>query len=158
MNLSHPHGYSVNDAIPKELCSISYITIDDATRRIVELGANTLLAKIDIKSAFRLIPVHPADRHWLAMEWNGSLLIDTCLPFGSRSARKLFNNLADLLHWILVDNGVSFLLHYLDDFFLTTGAPGSPECQQKSKYNHPGVSGSWYSPSHRKSIRSCNYT
>lgn len=129
VNLSHPSGYSVNDAIPKELCSISYVTIDDATKRIVELGTNTLLAKIDIKSAFRLIPVHPADRHWLAMEWKGSLLIDTCLPFGLRSAPKLFNNLADLLHWILVDNGVSFLLHYLDDF-LTTGAPGSPECQQ----------------------------
>ena len=56
------------------------------------------------------------------------LLIDTCLPFGLRSAPKLFNNMADLLHWILLNNGVTFLLHYLDDF-LTIGNPNSPECQ-----------------------------
>ena len=76
VNLSHPNNYNVNDAIPKELCSISYVTIDDA---IQNMGRNALLAKIDIKSAFQLIPVHPADRHWPAMEWNGMLLIDTCL-------------------------------------------------------------------------------
>ena len=113
MNLSHPRGYSVNDAIPKELCSISYVTIDDAIQKIVKLGPNTLLAKIDVKSAFRLMPVHPADRHWLAMEWDGKLLINTSLPFGLRSAPKLFNNMADLLHWILLDNGCHLFIALL---------------------------------------------
>ena len=80
-DLSHPKGYSVNDGIPKELCSMSYITTDDAVRKIVQLGPGSLLAKIDIKSAFRLIPVHPADRHLLAMLWRDSLYIDMCLPF-----------------------------------------------------------------------------
>ena len=83
-------------------CAPFHVTIDDAIQKIVELGPHALLAKIDIKSAFRLIPVHPADRHWLAMEWEGKILIDTCLPFGLRSAPKLFNNMADLLHWILI--------------------------------------------------------
>ena len=50
-------------------------------RQIIALGRGTLLAKIDIKSAFRLIPVHPSDRHLLAMEWQGFLYIDTCLPW-----------------------------------------------------------------------------
>ena len=67
---SHPKGYSVNDGIPKELCSMSYITTDDAVCKIEQLGPGSLLAKIDIKSAFRLIPV---DRHLLAMLWRGSL-------------------------------------------------------------------------------------
>ena len=98
VNLSHPSGHSVNDAIPTEPFSITYISIDDAIQKTVDLGLNALLAKIDIKSAFRLIPVHPADRHWLAMEWNGMLFIDTCFPFGLGSAPKLFNNMADLLH------------------------------------------------------------
>ena len=93
------------------------------------LGPGTLLAKIDIKSAFRLIPVHPADRHLLAMEWRGGIYIDTCLPFGLRSAPKLFNILADLLEWILCEQGVPYLLHYLDDY-LTMGPPNSPMCNQ----------------------------
>ena len=41
--LSHPKGYSVNDDIPKELCSMSYITTDDAVRKIVQLGPGSLL-------------------------------------------------------------------------------------------------------------------
>ena len=106
-----------------------YVTIDDAISKILELGPGALLAKIDIKSAFRPIPVHPADRHLLAMEWEGKVLIDTCLPFGLRSAPKLFNNMADLLAWILGVQGVSYFIHYLDDF-LTTGAPGSSEYQR----------------------------
>ena len=67
MDLSFPAGRSVNDGIPKELCSLRYITIDDAIDHILSMGPGTHLAKIDIKSAFRLIPVHVADRHLLGM-------------------------------------------------------------------------------------------
>ena len=74
-------------------------------------------------SAFRLIPVHPADRHLLAMEWKGAIYIDTFLLFGLRSAPKLFN-VSLLLH-----QGVSCILHYLDDY-LTMGPPGTQICQQ----------------------------
>ena len=122
VDLSHPAGRSVNDAIPKHLCSMSYISVDDTTEKIITLGPGALLAKIDVQSAFRLILVHPADCHLLAMEWRGSIYIDTCLPFGLRSAPKLFNVLADLLEWILINQGVTFLLHYLDDY-LTIGPP-----------------------------------
>ena len=93
--MSYPKGRSINDGIPKELCSMTYITIDDAITKILTLGSGTLLAKIDIKSAFRLMPVHPADRHLLAMEWKSGVFIDACLPFGLRSSPKL------LLAWIL---------------------------------------------------------
>ena len=47
---------------------------------------------IDIKHALRLLPVHPTDRHLLAMHWKNQIL---CLPFRLRSAPKLFNTLAD---------------------------------------------------------------
>ena len=105
VDLSHPAGHSVNDNIPKALCSLSYITVDDAIQAIVQSGPYTLLSKVDIKSAFRLIPVHPADRHLLAMKWNDKIYIDGCLPFGLRSAPKLFNILADLVSWIAAQEG-----------------------------------------------------
>ena len=57
--LSHPKGKSINAGIPKDLCTMTTIMVDDAIRQIMMLGSGTLLAKIDIKSAFRIIPVHP---------------------------------------------------------------------------------------------------
>ena len=62
------------------------------------------------------------------MEWNQSIYIDTCLPFGLRSASKLFNILADLLSWITTQRGMTFSMHYLDDFLLL-GPPDSSICQ-----------------------------
>ena len=40
IDLSHSQGKSVNDGIPEELCSMTYmyITIDDAVQRIVGTG------------------------------------------------------------------------------------------------------------------------
>ena len=129
VDLSFPADQSINDGIPKELYSLKYITIDDAVEHIVRSGPGTHLAKIDIKSTFRLVPVHVADQHLLGVQWRGAVFIDTCLPFGLRSAPKLFNTLADLLAWILEQHGVQPLLHYLDDF-LTIGPPHSPTYQQ----------------------------
>ena len=97
IDLSFPKGQSVNDGIPKELCSLQYITIDHAINHIMSIGPGTLLGKIDIKSAFRLLLVHPTDRHLLVMQWHQELFIDTCLPFGLRLAPKPFNILADFL-------------------------------------------------------------
>ena len=127
VDLSHPKHKSVNDGIPKKLCSMFYITIDNAVHKIIEFGPGTELAKIDVKDAFHLIPVSPLDHHLLTMEWRGGIFIDTCLPFGLHSAPKLFNLMADFLEWILEQQGVTFLLHYLDDY-LTLGHPGSQEC------------------------------
>jgi len=96
----------------------------------LKLGCGTHLAKIDIKNAFRLLLVHPADRHLLGMHWRDGLFIDTCLPFGLRLAPRLSNILADFMGWILQQQGVFPLLHYLDDF-LIVGPPASDICQQQ---------------------------
>jgi hypothetical protein len=67
VDLSHPKGSSVNDGIEPELCSLSYASIDDAVSVIVQKGWGTLLAKLDLESAYRIIPIHPHDRHLLGM-------------------------------------------------------------------------------------------
>ena len=59
-----PTIHSVNDGIRKELCSVLYLSIDD---RILTLGSNSPLVKIDIKSTYQ---VHPTDCHLLAMQWD----------------------------------------------------------------------------------------
>ena len=62
--------------------------------------------------------------------------------------------MADLLHWILIDNGVTFLLHYLDDFLLI-GIPGSSECRGNLDII---IQVCKLFPGDRKSSRPCNYT
>ena len=106
-------------------CGLSYITVDDAISTIIKYGPNML---VDIKNAFRLIPVHPGDRHLLAMQWNNQVYIDGCLPFGLCTAPKLFNLMADLLSWIATQEGIQCIFHYLDDF-LIVAPPHSSLCQ-----------------------------
>ncbi len=127
LDLSYPEHASVNDAISKSLCSLQYASIDDAARIVSELGPGTELAKIDIAHAYRNVPVHPADRHLLGMMWEGKTYIDSVLPFGLRSAPKIFCAISDALEWILFAKGVSACLHYIDDF-LTFGHPGTSQC------------------------------
>ena len=49
---------------------------------MASLGAGSLLAKIDIESAYRMVPVHPDDRPLLGVEWSGRIYCDAMLPFG----------------------------------------------------------------------------
>ena len=62
---------------------------------ILKLGPGTELAKIDIQNAYRIVPVHLEYRPLLGMKWQGKLYVDTTLPFGLRSAPKIFNAIAD---------------------------------------------------------------
>ena len=61
------------------------------------------------------------------MEWKGQLLVDTCLPFGLRSAPLLFTAVADALEFMIRQKGVEDIGHYLDDF-VVLGPPGSEVC------------------------------
>ena len=121
-DLSFPENASVNDGIAPERCSLEYITVDKVAAKAIAMGKGTLLAKIDIKSAYRLVPIHPADRQLLGISWQGGILVDTKLPFGLRSAPKIFNALADAFEWCIEHQGVSNVAHYLDDF-ITFGPP-----------------------------------
>ena len=58
-NLSYPKGSSINDNIPREFSQVSYSSIQDAAKLLLECGKNSYLAKCDIESAFRLIPLSP---------------------------------------------------------------------------------------------------
>eukprot|EP00731_Ephydatia_muelleri_P006889 Em0003g1137a len=113
--------------VDRELFSLKYATVDRAAESVVQLGRGALMAKIDIKAAYRLIPVHPADRWLLGMQFEGAIFMDTVLPFGSRYAPKIFNAVANALEWACRNNGVGNMLHYLDDF-MVFGAPDSSEC------------------------------
>lgn len=93
------------------------------------IRAGTLLAKLDLQHAYRIVPVHPDDHHLLGSRWGREVYIDTALPFGLRSAPKIFSAIADAIAWILHTKGVTYQLHYLDDFLLL-GPPDGSQCGQ----------------------------
>lgn len=132
VDMSSPEGMSVNDGISSRRASLAYVSIDNLAEVVCGLGPGTQLAKFDLKSAYRLVPVFPEDRLLLGIRWRDSVFVDTVLPFGMRSAPKLFNAVADALQWIIRSRGPRFVFHYLDDFALV-GAPNSDECRAAFK-------------------------
>ena len=127
VDLSSPHGNSVNDAISPAICHMHYASVLDAAAIITELGPGSQLAKMDLHQAYRNVPVHADDHPLLAIKWGNETYVDTALPFGLRSAPNIFAAVADALAWIMSTNGVTRQLHYLDDF-LILGPPNSNEC------------------------------
>ena len=66
-DLSFPPGASVNDGIDPEVCSLQYTSVEKVARVAQKLGRGTLLAKLDVQAACRLVPVHPDDRPLLGV-------------------------------------------------------------------------------------------
>ena len=120
LDLSQPRGASVNDGIDPAEFSCSYTSVDEAIALVfMNGGRGALLAKADIKHAFRLIPVSPEQWHLLGFQWNKVFYFDTRLSFGSRSSPRIFNDFAACLAWIFRTHSNNPLVrHYLDDFFL----------------------------------------
>ena len=57
----------MNDGIPRELSTVYHAIVNDAVSLIKKSGRGSALAKTDIKSAFRVIPVHPSDYELLLL-------------------------------------------------------------------------------------------
>ena len=88
-HLSYPEIGSVNYHTPKEICSVKYKDLDHAIILCMEAGESCYLAKADIKSAFRHLPIRREDWCWLVMMAVDPVTVrkkyfyDKCIPFGS---------------------------------------------------------------------------
>ena len=60
-HLSHPPGSSINDFIDEVDSTVQYTSFNTAIEIMANLGKGAMLGKADIKSAFRLLPMHPDD-------------------------------------------------------------------------------------------------
>ena len=132
-DLSYPKGDSINSTVSKEYATIHYQPFDDLISVIKLLGSGTLVAKTDIESAFRLIPIHPHDYNLLGFVVDGKFYYDRCLPMGSSVSCRTFELFSNALHWILENKcQVAYVWHLLDDF-VVCGPPDSPACTESLK-------------------------
>ena len=116
IDLSVPQGFSINDGVPTELCSLYYASVGDAASLVKACGRGALMAKLDLSQAYCRDPVPPEDQFLLGLYWDSTYYIDAALPLGLRSAPKIFTALANALAWATTIKGIHFLLHYLNDF------------------------------------------
>ena len=134
MDLSSPHGSSVNDFISKDDFALHYATFDQALTLVARYGTNALMAG---QTRYQeCLPALPSSLEGPRAPWyplEGKFYVDLRLPFGLRSSPYLFNHLADAFEWLLKNNHrVKDLMHYLDDYF-TVGPANSPVCANNVK-------------------------
>ena len=118
-HLSYPHGNSINDGIDKSYCEVQYAGFDVAVGLVASIGTEALMAKADIKSAFRLLPIHPQDFELLGMKVGTDYFVDKALPMGASCSPALFEKFSTFLEWVTIQVANSqYCTHYADDFLL----------------------------------------
>ena len=143
-DLSSPHGSSINDYITPEDSTVHFTSFDHAALMISRLGRHSLMAKVDVKSAFRICPVLQSDWNLLGIKFLDKFFVDLRLPFGLRSSVNRFTRISDTVLWILKHNyNLHNVIHYLDDFFLAA-PPHSSLCNEQlqqtiSIFQHLGI-------------------
>ncbi len=131
MRLVHDYSFprygecstSVNAFIPDEAREVDMTSFDSAIELLLKLharedSAKLYMYKLDVESAFRLLPVHPDDYHLMGMVWRQKYYVDLVVAFGIGSSCNIWERVAKLAEWIVrYHYKVECLIHYVDDFF-----------------------------------------
>lgn len=112
----------------------SYMTLDKAVSLI---KPNVYLAKIDLKSAYRRVPIHPSNYTAAGLVWQFggenqiTYMYDCKLPFGALKSPEIFQRLTQAITRIMTKRGFWTVIAYLDDFLIV----GDSEREGKIVYN-----------------------
>ena len=112
--------FEVNFSGPLLSCKLNENVVDTGEKIVQRLEDGCFLAKSDIKSAFRIIPMHhPKDYPVLGIKWADKYYFDRCLPMGCSSSCAIFEAFSTTLEWLSMHKfRASAVLHILDDIFV----------------------------------------
>jgi len=79
------------------------------------------LTKLDLKSAFFHVPLHPRQRRTLCFNWRGVTYNFLVLPFGWNESPVQFDKVISFVTRILRNKGIR-LCHYIDDFLIAASS------------------------------------
>ena len=126
---SMPVGRGVNSYV-HSLDKFHFQTIDDAVK-LVDKGY--YLAKIDLRHAYRSVPIHPSNYTATGLKWTFSgdnsptYLYDTRLCFGGRRSPGIFHRLTQSVKRMMHRKGFQGIVVYLHDFLIVS--PSQEECE-----------------------------
>ena len=116
---SRPPGSALNNYAELEMKQ-SFQSIRDATEL---LSHGAYMAKIDLKSAYRSVGVHPSCFPGTGLKWkfkgdtHDTYIIDKCLPFGAKLSPGIFHRLTQAVRRMMLRRGYRIVV-YLDDFLI----------------------------------------
>jgi len=117
-HLSWPRN-SANESVNASIedFPVTLDAFDKAVKMVRELGSGCLMSKIDIESAYRCIPVRPADWPLLGLHWKNEYFFDIVMQFGITSATAIFEWYSSAAEYIASRTcAISHIVHYVDDF------------------------------------------
>ena len=119
MDLSWPHGRSVNDMVCNDVYlgtnfKLKFPSVDDITARVQKLDGNCLLYKIDLQRAFRHLKLDPRDIGKTGLYFLGEYYVDTAVPFGYRHGLVFMQRVTDS-HRCIMHKYCYFITNYIDD-------------------------------------------
>ena len=119
VDLSWPHGSSVNDGISKniylgELVNLHYASVEQVCQMVIRVGKGAHIYKRDLRHAYRQIPVDPRDYRYLGYFWNNNYYFDTVLAMGQRNAAMACSRTTDAIMFMHAQDGFDGA-NYLDD-------------------------------------------
>ena len=119
-DLSYPYNdQSVNACILQENASVKYQSIDDVIDMALEIGTSTIASCIDVRSAFRNLPLLVLVIFVLSFTLIRLIYINTSVPFGLASSCAIFEKVANILQWIVMnETNARWISHYLNDYIL----------------------------------------
>lgn len=103
---------------------VQYVTIDAAVVMLRSLGLAALMAKGDIKPAFRLLRVHPEDVNLPGFIFQQHYCYDKALPVSCSFSSSAFERLSTFLHWCVATRAHRNNMHHHLDYFLIPGRAG----------------------------------
>ncbi|CAJ0954863.1 unnamed protein product [Ranitomeya imitator] len=130
-HLSYPKGRSVNNGIPSDDTTVTYVSFDGAVDMFRRARHGAIMAKSDIESTFRLLPTSTPDcYHLLGAMVDGCYYYNTCLPIGCSISCYYFEMFSTFLEWVVRRiTRLPSITHYLDDI-LFVGPANSAICAQ----------------------------
>lgn len=115
---SRPVGQGVNSYATN--VHFKYQTVDQAVKILPDRG---FMAKIDLSSAYRSVPIHPSCYKFMGISWHfkgdtyPSFIVDTRLCFGASLAPGIFQRITNSVCRYMAKCGYTVLC-YLDDFLV----------------------------------------
>ena len=92
VNMSFPKKRSHNDAIDNsKLPKITMATPRQVQQAVKKAGPEGSMSKIDMKDAYKLLPVHPDELKYQGFSWMGRIFIEKRLIFGNKRAVPAFD-------------------------------------------------------------------
>ena len=113
LDLSFPHGQSVNDnvnrfAFDNDAFTLKFPGIDNIVEKIINME-DPYLAKIDVACAFRNLRVDPADALKFGIFWKGNYYVDVTLAFGWVHGCSAFQRVSDAVIFLMKKLGRTIL-------------------------------------------------